>query len=161
LTTAVEYWRSRQPTCMGTLYWQLNDCWPGGTTWACIDGDGKPKPLWYATRNFYADVLVTFQPEKDGTLSLCVSNDSDDDFDHAILISRDTFTGEKLDRQRVQLKVGPRAAGKVTVDSRVATPGDPSRELLWADVGLAHWFFAADKDLNYPKGDFDAEWSDG
>ena len=41
---AVEYgvthWRSHAPTCMGTLYWQLNDCWPvtslgrSGRLWA-------------------------------------------------------------------------------------------------------------------------------
>ncbi len=77
LTLGVEWFRSRQPTCMGTLYWQLNDCWPGGTTWSCIDGDGKPKLLWYATRKFFAGRLLTIQPDEPATykmvtLYLCV-----------------------------------------------------------------------------------------
>ena len=33
----------------GTIVWQLNDCWPV-TSWAAIDGDGRPKPLYYALR---------------------------------------------------------------------------------------------------------------
>ncbi len=28
IKTAVTYWRSLKPHCMGTLYWQLNDTWP-------------------------------------------------------------------------------------------------------------------------------------
>ena len=28
IKTAIEYWRSLKPHCMGTLYWQLNDTWP-------------------------------------------------------------------------------------------------------------------------------------
>jgi beta-mannosidase len=28
MRTAIEFWRSLKPRCMGTLYWQLNDSWP-------------------------------------------------------------------------------------------------------------------------------------
>ena len=28
IQTAVDYWRSLKPHCMGALYWQLNDIWP-------------------------------------------------------------------------------------------------------------------------------------
>jgi streptomycin 6-kinase len=31
------------------LVWQLNDCWPV-TSWAAIDFEERPKPLWYALR---------------------------------------------------------------------------------------------------------------
>ena len=33
---AVEHWRRSMPRGMGTLYWQLNDCWPVAS-WASID----------------------------------------------------------------------------------------------------------------------------
>nr|BFE84482.1 hypothetical protein GCM10020093_070830 [Planobispora longispora] len=42
---------------MGTIVWQLNDCWPV-TSWAAVDGDGRRKPLWYALRRVYADRLL-------------------------------------------------------------------------------------------------------
>ena len=67
LQTAVEWFRSRQPACMGTLYWQLNDCWPV-TSWAAVDGYQRRKPLWYATRRFYAERMLTIQPEEGGAL---------------------------------------------------------------------------------------------
>ena len=59
---------------MGTIVWQLNDCWPV-TSWAAVDGDGRRKPLWYALRRAYADRLLTFQP-RDGGLALVAVNDT-------------------------------------------------------------------------------------
>ena len=45
----VEHFRAHRGVCMGTIVWQLNDCWPV-TSWSAIDGDGRRKPLWYALR---------------------------------------------------------------------------------------------------------------
>jgi beta-mannosidase len=164
LTLGVEWFRSRQPTCMGTLYWQLNDCWPGGTTWSCIDGDGKPKLLWYATRRFFAGLLGTFQLQPDGTLSFNIINDTDEKFSQRVHIFRTDFNGNTLARQeRERLTVPPRSVGRLTVDPEIARAGDPSREMLVAlfHLGEAHWFFAPDRELNYPKPEFRAEFSDG
>ncbi len=158
LTLGVEWFRSRQPTCMGTLYWQLNDCWPGGTTWSCIDGDGKPKLLWYATRRFFSDELWTFQPERDGALSLYVINDTDQPLDREVEISRERFDGERLARQTAPVAAPPRSVRRVPVERGVATPTDATRELLWANGSSTTWFFAPDKELNYPRARFEAEW---
>ena len=46
--------------------WQLNDCWPV-TSWAAIDGDERPKPLYYGLKNAFAPRLATIQPRADGT----------------------------------------------------------------------------------------------
>lgn len=43
-----------QPRCMGTLYWQLNDCWPVAS-WSSIDFYGNWKALHYRARELYAD----------------------------------------------------------------------------------------------------------
>lgn len=43
---------------MGTLYWQLNDCWPV-SSWSSIDYYGRWKALHYMARRFYAPLLVS------------------------------------------------------------------------------------------------------
>ena len=40
--------------CMGTLYWQLNDCWPVAS-WSSIDYYGNWKALHYRAKGLYAD----------------------------------------------------------------------------------------------------------
>lgn len=42
------------PHCMGTLYWQLNDCWPVAS-WSSIDYYGNWKALHYRVRELFRD----------------------------------------------------------------------------------------------------------
>jgi beta-mannosidase len=53
-----EHLRRERPRVMGSLYWQLNDCWPVAS-WASIDYYGRWKALHYYARRFYDDVLVS------------------------------------------------------------------------------------------------------
>jgi beta-mannosidase len=55
---AIEAQRSAMPYCMGTLYWQLNDCWPV-TSWSATDVFGSWKALQYRVRELYSDILVS------------------------------------------------------------------------------------------------------
>jgi beta-mannosidase len=52
-----EHLRSQMPRTMGSLYWQLNDCWPV-VSWASIDYFGRPKALQYYAQRFYAPLLI-------------------------------------------------------------------------------------------------------
>ena len=61
----VEHWRRNMARVSGTLYWQLNDCWPVAS-WASLDYFGRWKALHYAARRFFAPVLLSI--EDDGTL---------------------------------------------------------------------------------------------
>lgn len=66
-TIAIRAHRSTQ-RCAGTLYWQLNDCWPG-PSWASLDVHGNWKAAHYAVRDAYAPVII--YPEFDrGRLTL-------------------------------------------------------------------------------------------
>jgi len=58
MQTAVQHWRRQMPFCMGTLYWQLDDCWPV-TSWSSLDYFGRRKALYYFARRFYAPFLVS------------------------------------------------------------------------------------------------------
>jgi beta-mannosidase len=63
IKTAVEYWRSLKPHCMGTLYWQLNDTWPVAS-WSSLDYGGGWQLLHYMARRFYAPIAVMALPDK-------------------------------------------------------------------------------------------------
>ena len=62
--TAIEAHRARMPYCMGSLFWQINDCWPA-PSWSSIDYYGRWKALQYFARDAFASVLVSFWPEAD------------------------------------------------------------------------------------------------
>ncbi|MDM8520672.1 glycoside hydrolase family 2 protein [Anaerolineales bacterium HSG6] len=55
---AVEHWRRTMPRGMGTLYWQINDCWPIAS-WSSLDYYGRWKALHYMTRHFFAPLLIS------------------------------------------------------------------------------------------------------
>ncbi len=53
-----EHLRRIKPRCMGSLYWQIDDCWPVAS-WSSIDYTGRWKALHYYARRFYAPLLVS------------------------------------------------------------------------------------------------------
>ena len=57
LRYAIESHRKAKPHCMGSLYWQLNDCWPA-ITWSTIDYYNSPKLSYYTVSNAFAPVIV-------------------------------------------------------------------------------------------------------
>lgn len=54
LRNSIAIHRSKYPANMGTLLWQLNDCWPVAS-WSITDYSRKPKAAWYAVREAYRD----------------------------------------------------------------------------------------------------------
>ena len=55
---AIEAHRRAKPYCMGTLYWQLNDCWPV-TSWSALDHRYGRKALFFETKKLYSDVCLS------------------------------------------------------------------------------------------------------
>lgn len=55
---AVEHCRRHFGRCMGTIIWQLNDCWPT-TSWSSVDYFGRLKALHYYARHFFAPLLLS------------------------------------------------------------------------------------------------------
>jgi beta-mannosidase len=76
IKTAIEYWRSTKPRCMGTLFWQINDTYPVAS-WASLDYGGQWKLLHYMAKRFFLPVNVVAVPEKEtGALVLKGINDT-------------------------------------------------------------------------------------
>mgnify|MGYP002510234700 FL=1 len=62
IKNAAEHFRRHRGRCMGAVYWQLNDIWPGAS-WASIDYYGRWKALHYYARRFFAPVLLSCEEE--------------------------------------------------------------------------------------------------
>lgn len=58
----VEHFRRNRGRCMGTVIWQLNDCWPAAS-WSSIDYYGRWKALHYYAKRFFAPVLLSCEEE--------------------------------------------------------------------------------------------------
>ncbi len=103
---AVEHWRRAMPRGMGTLYWQINDCWPVAS-WSSIDYHGRWKALHYMARKFYAPVLVSaVEDVQAGTVALHVTNDL-----------RETVLG-KVTWMATNIEGKPLAKGCAPVDAK-------------------------------------------
>ncbi|MBE5850282.1 MAG: glycoside hydrolase family 2 protein [Lachnospiraceae bacterium] len=70
----VEHFRRNRGRCMGTIYWQLNDCWPVAS-WSSIDYYGRWKALHYYARRFFAPFMVSC--EEEGLLSQTVNTNAE------------------------------------------------------------------------------------
>lgn len=58
----VEHFRRNRGRCMGTIVWQLNDCWPVAS-WSSIDYYGRWKALHYYEKRCFAPVLLSCAEE--------------------------------------------------------------------------------------------------
>lgn len=70
----VEHWRRNRGRCMGSIYWQFNDCWPVAS-WSSIDSYQRWKALHYFAKRFYNPVLISAE-ENGLKVDLHLSNES-------------------------------------------------------------------------------------
>jgi beta-mannosidase len=156
-TYAVHHLRSWAPHTMGSVVWQLNDCWPV-TSWAVVDGAGRRKPAWYALRRAYRPRLVTFQV-RDAAVVLVAVNDTGEAWDGRVRLHRAGFDGAELATAEIDLHVAARSVATTTVPSALLDVADASREVLVADVdgSRAIRLFAEDFDLAYDPAAVTAE----
>ena len=73
MKTAIETHRRAMPYCMGSLYWQLNDCWPV-TSWSSLDYYNKPKALQYEVKRSFNNVLLSVEKKNDSLHMYVISD---------------------------------------------------------------------------------------
>lgn len=71
----VEHWRRNRNEfhCMGSLYWQLNDCWPVAS-WSSFDYYGRWKALHYIAKRVYTPFFASVK-ESDQEVEFWITND--------------------------------------------------------------------------------------
>lgn len=146
ITAALDHFRALAPRNSGAVVWQLNDCWPV-TSWAAIDGDEHPKPLFYAIRNAFAPRVITVQPRAEGLVASVV-NDTAEAWSGTLALSRRSYTGDVLATETVEITVSPRGVATVPVSEAISTPGLAASEIVVVSLddtrGL--WFFGEPRD---------------
>lgn len=100
-----EHLRRNMPRSMGSLYWQLNDCWPVAS-WSSIDYYGHWKALQYYARRFYNPVLVSPTIEN-GNLAVYVVSDNVTPLHATLNLSVQTMSGEIVRDYSLPIEISP------------------------------------------------------
>ena len=110
----VEHWRSNRGRCMGSLYWQLNDCWPVAS-WSSLDYFCRWKPLHYYAKKFYAPVLLSAL-EENGMVQFVISNETQKKHSVRIVWRLRDHKGNILSEKSAECLVNPLEAVTAAAD---------------------------------------------
>jgi beta-mannosidase len=111
LKYGIEHYRRNKGRCWGTLFWQINDCWPV-QSWSIIDYLGDPKAAYYAATKFYAPVLLSLVREGSGVTAHLV-NDRLQEIKGILTLSLENLDGKVLETMTLPASIGPNGAGPV------------------------------------------------
>jgi beta-mannosidase len=157
IRVGAEHLRRIMPHNMGSLFWQLDDCWPVAS-WSSIDYFGRWKALQYYARRFYSPVLVS--PHEEGErVHIYVVNDRPEPTSAHLVVTLLDFDGRPLTRAERDLTLAPSRG-----DSYLSLPAtellggrDPRQVFMLAELSIggrvvssnAH-FFRPFKELQLP-----------
>ncbi|HMD13440.1 MAG TPA: glycoside hydrolase family 2 protein, partial [Bacteroidota bacterium] len=103
LKCAVEHWRRRKFLTSGSLFWQLNDCWPV-SSWSVVDSSLQPKAGYYAAKRFFAPVLLSFK-QTDKGVEVWVTNDRLERFSGEITVQMKSFQGKSFWKKTLKVSI--------------------------------------------------------
>jgi beta-mannosidase len=159
-----EHLRRIMPHNMGSLFWQIDDCWPVAS-WSSIDYTGRWKALQYYARRFYSEVLVS-PHEENGNLSIFVVSDRMQPVAAQLELSLFDFEGKKLWSQQQQIEVAAlKSQSYLTIPIATLLAGKDARgvvlfsELLVGGKAVSsnEHFFGAYKNLSLPRPQITSE----
>lgn len=97
--------RLAEPRSMGSLYWQLNDCWPA-VSWSSLDYNGQWKALHYSVVEAYKDLTCFINPEDEKELIFLNALSESASFHFAVK----DLSGTVLDKGRMSIAAADRAS---------------------------------------------------
>jgi beta-mannosidase len=107
IRSGVEHWRRHNHRVSGTLYWQLNDCWPVAS-WSSLDYFGRWKALHYASRKFYSPVLLSIEDDQPAAaMRVHLTNDSREGWEGKLAWQLIRLDGEVLESGELDAAIGP------------------------------------------------------
>ena len=165
-----EHWRRLRPRTMGSIFWQLNDCWPVAS-WASIDYYGRWKALQYYAKRFYAPVLVSPYIE-DGKLDVYVVSDRTEAQSGQLRLRIMDFNGKVLKQQTLSVSIPALSSSayiELPLSEFVNANGTDSAAIFGAaDLTIAGQpassniiYFAPTKQVHLPQAKIASELSGG
>ncbi|MEE9404122.1 MAG: hypothetical protein V3V20_04465 [Algisphaera sp.] len=150
------WFRALAPWCSAAVYWQWNDCWPV-SSWSAIDSGEREKPLYHATKRFFAPQLATIKPTQPvpegqaiGSLAVYLHNDTHCLWDGPLTAQRVDLQGNVLDSLTLTTHTSPRSTQRIDLpDTWLDRPTDTALIVRGANTPDAWWWFAPDFDLPY------------
>jgi len=103
MKTAIEAHRRAKPNCMGTLFWQGNDCWPV-TSWSSVDYYGRWKAFQYEAKRSFNPILVDITANE---VNYEVRVINDEPIPHHITLVEEVmdFNGNPIDGYEVEFDI--------------------------------------------------------
>lgn len=105
---AIEAHRSAKPHNMGTLYWQINDCWPVAS-WLGMDYYQRWKAMHYFVKKAFAPVAVSAR-EVDNEVEIRVVSDRMDSLEATLDLRILDFDGNPVWNRQFQILAAPNTA---------------------------------------------------
>lgn len=105
IARGIEAHRRAKPYCMGSLYWQLNDCWPV-VSWSGIDYEGKWKALQYFAKKSFEPVILSLEIN-DETLNIYLVNDKNEWVEGYMTFRFMNFEGKRHIEAQEYFKIRP------------------------------------------------------
>lgn len=158
IRTAIEAHRRNKPYCMGTLYWQMNDCWPVAS-WAGMDYYGRWKALQYAVRRSFGDVMLSVYEPEDGKIAVSIVSDKRENVSGTLRLMLYDVGGGVLKEMAQAVDIAADSAVEAVSFSREAwlENRDPRQVVLLASLELdgapadsKPFYFVSGKDLILP-----------
>lgn len=156
MRTAIESHRRSKPSCMGTLFWQLNDCWPG-TSWSAIDYYARPKAFYYSLKQLYNTVLLSVKKESDG-IDCVIISDSLKELNAHLQLQLLDFHGKLLWKMETKIKVSSIKNSHYLIAAKELPSFDSTRTYLKTElysdnkyIASNFYFFTKAKNIMYPK----------
>jgi beta-mannosidase len=132
LRLAVENWRGNRPETMGTLIWQLNDCWPV-TSWSLIDSALRPKASYYQVKRGYKEKTIALLGDSE-VVKLKAINDSDSEWSSEIYLKTMNLQGETVKSDLVPLTIEADSAAIILEIEVKEWINNIDNEFLVADI---------------------------
>lgn len=131
IVKGIEAQRRSRPYCMGSLYWQLNDCWPS-ISWSSIDFSGNWKALHYSAKTAFDNIMISSEI-KANKLVVYIVNDNLEPVKDSLSLTLKTFDGSIIWKKTRPLTIAQNSSQKATQLDLDTVAFNPRTSFLMAE----------------------------